>query len=120
MNIKCNLCQLEVGGIKNQPKKLLSPDVEIKWENGYYATLGRTHHGLQTDCKNYDEIMKKCSEISIKMFELYDILNKEDKMHIRKFKIKHCRNCNEICEKGITQSSDCIRCNDRNIIERKN
>lgn len=76
MNIKCNLYQLEVGGIKNQPKKLLSPDVEIKWDNGFYATLGRTHHGLQTDCKNYDEIIKKCGEISSKMFELYDILEK--------------------------------------------
>lgn len=79
MDIKCNLYQLEVGGTRNQPKKLLSPDVEIKWENGFYATLGRTHHGLQTDCKNYDEIMKKCSEISTKIFELYDILEKNKK-----------------------------------------
>ena len=46
MNIECNLYQLEVGGIKKQPKKLLSPDVEIKWDNGFYVTLGRTHHGL--------------------------------------------------------------------------
>lgn len=76
MNIECNLYQLEVGGTKNQPKKLLSPDVEIKWKNGFYATLRRTHHGLQTDCKNHDEIMKKCNEISTKIFELYDILEK--------------------------------------------
>lgn len=26
--------------------------------------------------KNYDEIMKKCNEISTKIFELYDILEK--------------------------------------------
>lgn len=77
MNILCELCQLEVGGIRNQPKKILSPDVEINWEGGYYATLGRTHHGLQTDNqKQYDEIMKKCSEIATKIFELYDILEK--------------------------------------------
>ena len=79
MNIECNLYQLEVGGIKKQPKKLLSPDVEVKWDNGFYVTLGRTHHGLQTDCKNYDEIINKCGEISAKMFELYDILEKNKK-----------------------------------------
>lgn len=77
MNILCKLYQLEVGGTRNQPKKLLSPDVEINWEGGYYATLGRTQHGLQTDNqKQYDEIMKKCSEIATKIFELYDILGK--------------------------------------------
>lgn len=77
MNILCELYQLEVGGTRNQPKKILNPDVEINWEGGYYATLGRTHHGLQTDNqKQYDEIMKKCSEIATKIFELYDILEK--------------------------------------------
>lgn len=43
MNIKCNLYQLEVGGLRGQPKRKLSPDVEIEWKNGLYATLGRTH-----------------------------------------------------------------------------
>lgn len=77
MNILCELYQLEVGKTRNQPKKILSPDVEINWEGGYYATLGRTHHGLQTDNqKQYNEIMKKCSEIATKIFELYNILEK--------------------------------------------
>ena len=77
MNIECNLYQLEVGGTRNQPKKMLSPDIEIRWEKGYYATLGRTHHGLQTDYKNYNEIMEKCSQIATNIFELYDLLQKE-------------------------------------------
>ena len=119
MNIECNLYQLEVGGIKKQPKKILSPDVEIKWDNGFYTTLGRTYHGLQTDCKNYDEIMKKCSEISTKIFELYDILNNENKMNLNKFIKKHCKNCTEICDKGITQNYEEIKCNDKNITEKK-
>ena len=79
INIDCNLYQLEVGGLRGQPIKVLDPDVEIKWHDGYYATLGRTHHGLQCDEKNYDEIIKKCSQIAANMFELYDILEKEKK-----------------------------------------
>ena len=77
INIDCNLYQLEVGGSRGQPEKILSPDVEINWDDGHYVTLGRSHHGLQCDEGNYDEIMKKCSQIATNMFELYDILKKE-------------------------------------------
>ena len=77
ININCNLYQLEVGSSRGQPKKILSPDVEINWDDGHYVTLGRSHHGLQCDGDNYDEIMKKCSQIATNMFELYDILKKE-------------------------------------------
>lgn len=72
IDIQSNLYRLRI------EDKILSPDIEIRWENGYYATLSRTHHGLQCDNKNYDEIMKKCNEIAQKMFELYDILEKEN------------------------------------------
>ena len=79
INIDCNLYQLEVGGTRGQPKKVLSPDVEINWNSGRYTTLGRTHHGLQCNEKDYNKIMIKCSEIAEKMFELYDILKKHKK-----------------------------------------
>lgn len=72
IDIQSNLYRLRM------EDKILSPDIEIRWKNGYYATLSRTHHGLQCDNKNYDEIMKKCNEIAQKMFELYDILEKEN------------------------------------------
>lgn len=77
ININANLYQLEVGGTHNIPVKTLSPDVEIKLDNGYYATLGRTHHGLQYDGKENEKVMNKCSEIATKLFELYDILKEE-------------------------------------------
>lgn len=83
INIDCNLYQLEVGGSRGQPKKILSPNVEINWDDGHYVALGRnvalgrSHHGLQCDECNYDEIMEKCSQIATNMFELYDILKKE-------------------------------------------
>lgn len=73
MQIICKLYQLEL------ETNLLSPDIEIKWQNGLYATLGRTHHGLQTNYKNDTDIMNKCSEIAQKMFELYDLIQKEEK-----------------------------------------
>lgn len=72
IDIQCNLYRLRL------EDKILSPDIEMRWNDGYYATVGRTHHGLQCDNnKNYNEIMEKCNEIATKMFELYDILEKE-------------------------------------------
>lgn len=65
--------------------------------------------------KNYDSILKKCNEISKKMFELYDILEKEENNmdnNFQKFIKENCKKCKEPCEKGITVNSDFLYCAD--------
>lgn len=71
---------------------------------------------MQTNYNNnYDSILKKCNEISKKMFELYDILEKEENNmdnNFQKFIKENCRNCKEPCEKGITANNDFLYCSD--------
>lgn len=40
-------------------------------------------------------------------------------MNIEEFKKEYCINCKEKCERGIVQTYQIIRCNDRDIVEPK-
>lgn len=41
-------------------------------------------------------------------------------MNLKDFFKKYCKNCKEICDKGIVEKEEFIRCVDRDIFVRKN
>ena len=59
----------------------LPPDVEIKWDGGYYVQMklanGVRGQGLQIDGNNYGEKMVLCKRISDALFELQELIEKE-------------------------------------------
>lgn len=61
----------------------LPPDVEIKWDGGYYVQMqlsnGVRGQGLQTNDNNYGEKMVLCRRISDALFELQELIEKEEK-----------------------------------------
>lgn len=74
--IRCNLRSLEF------EDKILPPDVEIEWDNGYYIQSefknGIRGEGLQTSDNKYAEKMELCRKISDALFELKELIEKEN------------------------------------------
>ena len=68
----------------------LPPDVEIKWDGGYYVQMkmsnGVRGQGLQTNDNNYGEKMVLCKRISDAFFELQELIEKEKSENGREFK----------------------------------
>lgn len=59
----------------------LPPDVEIKWDGGYYVQMklsnGVRSEGLQVDGNKYNEKRELCRKISDALFELQELIEKE-------------------------------------------
>ena len=59
----------------------LPPDVEIKWDGGYYVQMkmsnGVRGEGLQIDGNKYNEKRELCRKISEALFELQELIEKE-------------------------------------------
>lgn len=75
--IECRLYNLFVADQE------LPPDVEIKWDGGYYVQMqmsnGVRSEGLQIDGNKYNEKRELCRKISDALFELQELIEKENK-----------------------------------------